>query len=371
MSNLPNNSLRKAAVFIRSLPPEAAATLIGRLSHEEATALRSSIAQLGEVDSAEREEVAEQLREDVAFTPQETNKDSGVELSLGSAAMSASVSTLPAEVETHADSFGQLRDADPTAIATYLAGEQPRAVSLVLSYLPAETSAAVLAEYSDAEQANLLMQMSQLGEADPASVRVVASGLSDWIQHQNEERRLRADRMETVRAVLAASPAKQRSGLVKQLTQSDPTLASELGRFVEEIPQPVRTVTPPASNIRRKSGADGSPRIALRKPTQPKLPPAPWLSFGDLDRLDGPAIVQALSQLDGRTALLALAGASDALLARLETGLSKQSTKELQRRIAHLGATTLTEVDRAQQALAASAEKIVVARRLARVAAMN
>lgn len=369
MRDQPNNSLRKAAVFVRSLPPEAAATLIGRLSHEEATALRSSIAQLGEVDSLEREEVAEQLRTDVAFAPQESSNDSGVELSLGADAMSASEATpLSTPLENHADPFGQLRDADPSAIATYLAGEQPRAVSLVLSYLPAKTSAAVLAEYSDAEQANLLIQMSQLGEADPASVRVVASGLSDWIHIQNEQRRIRADRLETVRAILAASPAKQRSGLAKQLTQSDPTLAEELKNFIVKAPEPRRSATPPVA------AALGSPKIAKvvqQRPTQPKLPPAPRLSFRDLDRLDGPAIVQALSQLDGRTALLALAGASEALIARLETGLSKQSTKELQRRIAHLGATTLAEVDRAQQALAASAEKIVVARRLARVAAMN
>ena len=370
MSDHPNQSLRKAAVFVRSLPPEAAATLIGRLSHEEATALRSSIAQLGEVDSDEREAVAEQLRADVTLAPQESSKDSGVELRLGEAALSASEST-PAETQT--DPFGSLRDADPSAIATYLAGEQPRAVALVLSYLPAERSAVVLAEYSDAEQANLLMQMSQLGEADPASMRVVASGLSNWIGHQNEQQRLRADRLETVRAVLAASPAKQRSGLVKQLSQSDPTLARELDSFVEEITEPVRSAKAPASMTRQRGGADGSPQVMerIRKSEQPKLPPAPRLTFGDLDRLDGPAIVQALSQLDGRTALLALAGASKALIARLESGLSKQSTKELQRRIAHLGATTLPEVDRAQQALAASAERIVVARRLARVAAMN
>ncbi len=359
MSDQPNNSLRKAAVFIRSLPPEAAATLIARLSHEEATALRASIAQLGTVEVEEREQVAQQLRVDTAFASQESANDSGVELSLGTAAIAAAELATTMDNAPLTDPFGSLRDADSSAIATYLAGEQPRAVALVLSYLPAETSAAVLAEYSAAEQANLLLQMSQLGEADPASVRVVAAGLSDWIQHQNQQRRLRADRLETVRAVLAASPVKQRGNLVKQLAQSDSTLASELGPFVQ---------APPVADA---LGSPKKPQTVPPKRAQPKSPPAPRLSFADLERIDGPSLVQALNQLDGRTALLALAGASEALLARLETGLPKRSTKELRRRIAHLGATTLPEVDRAQHALAAAAEKIVVARRVARVAAMN
>ena len=61
--------------------------------------------------------------------------------------------------------------------------------------------------------------------------------------------------------------------------------------------------------------------------------------------------------LDARTALLALAEASDELMVRVESRLSRRTARELRQRLARLGPTTLAELDRAQLALAYAAEQ--------------
>lgn len=353
-------TIRKAAVLVRSLPPEAAAALIARLSPEEAASLRASVAALDEVGSDERRDVADALRD--GHKPEATatvaalasESGGGVELQLGTRvdAPMAPPAPVPAAAPVptpppprHEDAFDALRDADPAAVATYLAGEQPRAVALVLSSLPADASARVLAEYSDAEQAQLLVQMSRLGEADPTSVRVIAAGLAEWIAKQDDEQRRLADRTAGVRAILAASPEGRRRKLASQLLKTDPKLAEAIGLKPAPKPSPAKPAAPAA---------------------KPATPP---LRFDDLERLDQPTLVAALGGVAARVALLALAGASDALLARVESGLPKRSVKDLRKRLANLGPTTLAEVERAQAMLVAAADRLVAQRRTARAAA--
>ena len=350
-----SDSLRKAAVLIRSLPPEAAATLIGRLSAEEAEALRASISGLGDIDTQEREGVAEAMR-GVALKPEPIEAPNhGVELRISSAPQ-----PIPQSAdEPPADPFQLLRDAEPEAVAAYLAGERPRAAALVLSHLKPAVASAVLAAYPEERQAELLAQMSSLGEADPDAARLLATDLADWVREKGEERRRRDDRIEAVRGVLIATDADRRRRLAAQLAKHDPAMAKRLG-FAPDIP-------PEEPEVHKSS----EPAPAASAPVSPPAAPSPALGFDDLERLAGRDLVKALSEIGGRAAVLALAGASENLLRRVEGAVSKRAGKQMRKRIAQLGQTTLAEVEASQRELAAAAERILVARRVQRVAAMN
>ena len=356
-----DDSLRKAAVLIRSLPPEAAATLIGRLSAEEAASLRASIAALGDVDADERSGVADAIRGASSESDQTVLESDGVELRIDSIATPPDAAP-PDAAPT--DPFRLLKDADPAAIASYLAGEQSRAAALVLSYLDPEVASAVLDEYSDERQAQLLTQMSRLGEADPGTIRIIAADLTEWVRQKGDERRLRSDRLAVVRGVLSATSGERRRRLAARIAKSDPTTAARLGLSKEKPSgEPGASATAAQRKPTPVADAPGSP--------SPTGAPSPALAFDDLERLDGKDLVAALGRIGGRAAVLALAGASENLLRRVEGALAKKSAKQMRRRIAALGQTTLAEVEASQRALAAEAEKIVVARRVKRVAAMN
>ena len=339
MTPVAENSLRKAAVFVRGLAPDAAAAMLGRLSAEEARALHTAIAELdGNEGSATSHSAAP------------ASEDGSVELQLSTTAYQPAPKRAPQpERETEpldgAAWFRQLRDADPQAIADYLSREQPRAIAVVLSYLPPGLSASVLQCLPQDEQPRVVAQLADQDDADPDSLRVIATGLADWVRRHQEEHQRRSTRVATIRQIVAATPEDKRRGLLATLAASEPHLAASLADLAPP-PNPAPVVVKPAP--------------------APRPQPTPTLTFEDLRRIDGRALAEAVGALDARTALLALAAAPEEILSNLTAGLPRTAARELRQRIHRVGPTTLTEIDRAQAALALAVEKVVNQRRAQR-----
>lgn len=342
MTPVVDNSLRKAADFIRGLDPESAAAMLGRLSADEASALRSVIGDLHDQQSHEA-------------SNNRVSEDGTVELQLGSARVSTpdAVPQQPVE-KTLFDGAAWLRSlkhADPAAIADYLAREQPRAIALILGYLNPELAAGVLQSFDPGEQSRVVAQLAEQRDTDPDSLRLIANGLADWITQQQEEQQRRTSRVATIRQILAATPESQRRQIIAALADTEPEVAVAL---VDTLPpQPVEEPTPPQ---------------AIVEPVAPAKKPAPAIPFDQLDRLDGRALAEALGRLGSRTALLALAAAPDTLVQRLASGLPRGAARDLRNRIHRVGPTTLSEIDRAQAALSTAAGQIAAERRAARLA---
>ena len=350
MTEVVDKPIRKAAVFLRGLAPEVAEAMLTRLTASEAAALRAAVAELDHVDPREESLVENEIRsrasKQAINRSQETSE--GVELQLGSSAVEASLNVQPSLPEASAPLeqsnvqwFESLRYADPQTIATFLKAEQPRTAALVLSHLSPDLASAVLDAYPESEQGKLLALLSRQGDADPTSVGVVAKELAEWIRKQNDEKRRRADRLAAIRSIVAASTDDRRERLVRQLRQDEPDLAAELGLNAPTIE---KSKKPFKNSVN----------------TAPPRPPA--MPYEKLEQLDAKVLARALGMLDGRTALLALAEASDALLARVESRLTRKATKELRRRLTQLGATTLIELDQAQLAFAYAAEQALANR---------
>ena len=352
MPTLQDNSLRQAAVFVRSLDADAAATMLARLSAGEAKALRSAIRELGEVRPEERRHVASELDKAHAEPDEPPAGESvGVELDLTAGIEAPSeVAAPPAEyVAPSANWLTTVEDAEPQAIADYLAGEQPAAVAVVLGSLPPRLSAGVLECFPASEQADLLGRLAEQDEADPDSVQVLASGLAAWIDEKREAQARRSSRLAAIRDILDASPASTRDRLLDRLSDSMPELA----------PKPVVASTPAATPLSQP----------LASPSYSPIP-TPEIAFESLHRVDSRTLAAGLAQLTPRTALLALAAAPTELVDRLASGLPRAASRDLRDRIKRVGPTTLTEIDRAQLALAESVSTIVSQRRTARAAEM-
>lgn len=393
MQTKQDNSIRKAAVFVQNLDREAAETLYARLSHEEASRLRDAVLELGNIHDNEHEEMFEELRyehslrkEDLGSTAVSSSiidDRDGVALEIGSAAYHAPLRSKPSAPELPdepADWFACLVEADPTGIAGYLASEQPRAIALVLSYVTPDLAASILSEFPEEQQTKILLQLANLGEADPTSVRVLATGLSTWIKRQQQEVRVRENRLSSVKAIVAATPKSQRESLVSNLKEADHSIANDIADDtddgiikgieepeIKEEPLAILTQEPEfqsnneAAYPRLHQPAAQTVDQAIPRPSRPK----PLLSFADLDRIDERTLSQAITLLMPRQALLALVEASDTVLKRIESKLSKRSTHELRQRLMRLGPTSLAEIDLAKNEFILAAEQLVRRRRAA------
>ncbi|TWT43181.1 FliG C-terminal domain-containing protein [Botrimarina hoheduenensis] len=351
--------IRKAAVFFRSLAPEAAATMLSRLSPEEATRLRSAIRALGEIDPDEREAVAREVAEPAVSpqtkpapspTPQAkrsaTEADGGVELMLSGIAMASETApttprrpSVPAPINEQEDPWlDSLNEAEPEAIAGFLSREQPQAVALVLSRLPDALAAAVLAQFEPARRGAVLRQLSRTGEADPSTLRVIATELANWIQQHRHTRQQRAERLAKVEAIVGALPVADRAGIVEQLAENDEELATLLSRFAAPTPIVTPTDLPSSSEIDRQT-----------PPPQPVEPQ--HVVFARLVRVDPRRLLEGVRRLPPRVALLALVELPEPVLRAVKKQLPRSAARDLSQRLAAITPVRLRDVEASQRAL--------------------
>jgi flagellar motor switch protein FliG len=128
-----NANLRKAAVLLRSVDADTAATLLSQLSVDETAALREAVRVLGPVDPDEQADVLSEFRRQKP--PVSELATSGVELSLSSTDQGVTRSTLPVG-NAHEKRFDFLDGAPAKKLASYLAREHAQTIAVVLSHLP-------------------------------------------------------------------------------------------------------------------------------------------------------------------------------------------------------------------------------------------
>ncbi|MEO1498036.1 MAG: FliG C-terminal domain-containing protein [Planctomycetota bacterium] len=377
-------SIREAAAFFRSLPPEAAATMLSRLSAEEASRLRTAMRSVAR-SVAEDEPPTDASRAEESLTRQgnarsrptanvsaepdvpdvaESNQAGGVEadgvelvlsdLASQTAAASPRAPVVPSVPATPIDDdpwLHSLSEAEPETIAGFLEGEQPAAIALVLSHLPSDVSAAVLACFDEERRAAVLLQLSRSGDADPAAVRVIATELSNWIQtHRHEEKR-RAERITMVQSILDAMPGGERRQLVDRLGEADNELGVSLG------------ARHPLGASESEGEDDATPAIVKAheesaRPTPPSPPLEPReIVVARLARVDAKRLLAAARTLPARTAILALVELPPRQLNALTKQLTGKASRDLLRRLDAVAPVRLNDVETAQRTLDAAVRR--------------
>ncbi len=145
-------NLRKAAILLHGLPPTLAAELQGKLPPQHRHAVGREIEALGEVDRAAEEAVMREFA-------------------------GASATLLDQLKQAAAVPFRFLHDVDADTLLSLIADEHPQTIALLLSYLPPEQAASVLAELGFDVQLSVLCRLATMREVSPEAVRDVERGL--------------------------------------------------------------------------------------------------------------------------------------------------------------------------------------------------
>ncbi|MEM6330036.1 MAG: FliG C-terminal domain-containing protein [Planctomycetota bacterium] len=274
-------AIRKAAILLRTLQPEAAALLLADLSPEEARAVRQAIRELGDVRDDEHQGVLAELRATATDKGPATSEpgvihadEAGVELQLtatgleDAAALHSAVPNDgpgPATPRSVADPFAlapELEDVEPGTLAGYLAREGVGVVAVVLSHLSPARAAAVLDELPRDLRVSAIDRLSSLGDGDDQSLRVVADDIASWVRQQQSERRRRASRMATIQAILGAASHAGRADIVDGLVERGRDWAATLAA-AEPTPPPA---TQPPAATEPQARADATSESAAEAP---------------------------------------------------------------------------------------------------------
>ncbi len=343
-----NPNLRKAAIVIRSLDADAAASVLARLAPAEAKAVRLAIHALGKVDPEERADVSTEFRRSGTVAQEDPRR--GVELDLSSSALSAFGSPPDTEPRTAARPFEFLDDARVESLVPYLAREHAQTVAVVLSYLAPARAAQVLAALPEKLQSDAIERLSMLGDTDPSSLQVLERELADWVARQQATRVRPVQRTDTVAAILAAADPAARREILANLVKHNQSLARQVAPALSaRTPEPVAIETPPEPPVARPAPA-ATPRL-------------PQIHFDDLARLDQSTLTAVLKSVDAEVLVLALVGASEPLVTRITAQMPGKIAKAFRRRLHDCGPTRLRDVEAAQHEVTTVAAQILHARR--------
>lgn len=336
-------NLRKAAVLIRSLDGETAATLLAQLSPEEAAEIRAAIRSLGPFDDDEQADVVAALRRG---KPMPLGTAEGVELALSA----SQVGAFRAPPPKPARRFEFLDDAPIEAIARFLAGEHPQTSALVLSHLAPERAVDVLSILPARPQAEILERLSRLGTIDPDSVLAVEQELAAWIARQPRLPDAAPPTRSAIESILAAADPSTRDRILTNLSRHNERLAARVapnfGHSQQTAPTPIRERARPKAMplIPLEASAVHPPRSPARPPNM--------LRFSDVNRFTDEELATLVKHIDDHLLGIALVGASEYLVERFAKQMPRGRGKALRNQLSQLGPTRLSDVESAQQAVA-------------------
>jgi flagellar motor switch protein FliG len=367
MTNVDPN-LRKAAVLLRSLDADTATVMLSQLSAEEAARIRMAMRAVGQVATDEQADVMAELRG--ARPQKQYTSDAGdVELALSTSFEGESYGERSAfsaatnGAVTDSKRFDFLENAPTHALVLHLAREHAQTIAVVLSHLPPERAAAVLAALPQKLQAETVERLSTLGETDPECVSVLKRELETWAAQRDGLRAGNGRRRDTMAAILAAADAKSRGQILSNMKDHKAALAKQFSTRHTERPVAKATVAEP----RAKKPVVRSPENPARQVAAPPAPRAevrlPRVNFDDLAGLDSRTLSAVLRQVDANVLALALAGSREQLVDRICEQMPKRTAREFRRQLRRLGPTRLSDVEGAQRAVAKVAAQQLAERR--------
>lgn len=320
-----HDMLRRAAVLVSALDTSTADALLDQIPEEDAAHVRRLVVELDDVDADEQRAVLDDFRRGRqaaagSDSPHRLPGNGGVELDASLArrldqpdyADDASVSGGADEPRP----FRFLQRARSEKISPFLMGEHPQTIALVVSHLPDDRAAALLATLEGNLQADVLRRLITLDQADAVTLREVERGLESRMLEQALVERHREAGFDSVARILNAAAPPARRTILANLAVRDRALAARL--------RPRR------------------------------------LEFDDLLRLDDAALATVLSMVDGELTRLALAGAEVALVNRILGRLPAAEARQVRRTIEKLGPTRLSDVEEAQRELARVASDLLL-----------
>jgi flagellar motor switch protein FliG len=344
-----NEAIRKAAILISALEMDAADALLEQMPEDFATAVRDCVMELDHIDADEEQSVIGQfLGRELAPSTAPSDlielDDASAPISLedyltrnscesGSNECAANDgfenTDTPETLRERATTvpFDFLQTAGGDELYSALRNEHPQVVALVLSHVSAEQAAGLLHRLPASKQVDVARRMVELEDVDSETILELEAGLRGLIGLSSQISSTRTGLTAMQNIVAYADGAG--NSLFDNLQRVDAALAKQLRTAQrKELP-----TTKPAAQT-----------IALRKRQTVCL-----VAFDDLLTLSDADLGKVLQQAEGKVLLLALAGASAELIAKIYRQLPRSDADTLRRQIEQQGPIRLRDVEAAQQ----------------------
>jgi len=304
---------QKAAVVLAQLDTDRAARILKAMSEHEVVDLMSTMATLPTLGPDDVRRVLSEFSMHATAAVQVGQ--GGVETArkllrerLGNAKTEEVLDRFVAVTYSHPLSF--LHRIDPTQIASFIGDEHPQLIALVLSHLPPDSAASVIANLEEAIRTDVARRIATMERISPDVVQQVAEFLEQKLAAVLRAGTSGGNEMGGLSSIVAILNQTERASeqqILSELEQTDPELAE---RIRNEM-----------------------------------------FVFDDVTSLDDRTLQQILRNVVPKDLALALKGVPDVAREKFLRNVSERAAQDVLEEIELLGPTRISQVEAAQGAI--------------------
>ena len=301
------NNLRKAAIFLISLPKEQAGALLSRLESKQVEAVMTEIAKIGLITPEEQENV---IREFSKANPAKLIGGAGgfdVAAQLAEAALGEGGAGVIESVRSSLEAipFGFLQKVDSENLLTFIIDEHPQTIALIVSHLKPSQGAEVVNGLPPERQIAVIRRIATMQQTSPEVIKEVEKGLENRMSSMMNQKLENTGGVGSVAEILNVIDRQTGRDILDNLAQDDPELVDEIQRLM--------------------------------------------FVFEDILKLADQDIQAVLKNVENSQWAIALKGASEDLKEKIFRNMSKRAGKMLQEEMDYLGPMRSSDVERTQQ----------------------
>ncbi|AFV11305.1 flagellar motor switch protein FliG [Thermacetogenium phaeum DSM 12270] len=310
MKNLTGS--KKAAILLISLGPELSSLLFKHLSEEEVEKLTLEIANIRRVPQEERDEIFQEFYQ--MWLASDYISQGGIEYArellekaFGEKKASEIIGRLTATLQVRPFDF--IRKADPSQLINFIQNEHPQTIALILAYLEPDQAASVLSALPPELQVDVARRIALMDRTTPEVLREVEKVLERKLSSVMSQDYTTAGGVQALVEVLNRVDRATEKTIIETLEIQDPELADNVKKLL--------------------------------------------FVFEDIVQLDDRSVQLILREVDSHDLALALKGAGEEVMSKIERNISKRAAQMLKEDIQYMGPVRLRDVEEAQQRIVA------------------
>ncbi|HNW45892.1 MAG TPA: flagellar motor switch protein FliG [Thermotogota bacterium] len=302
------SGVRKASVLLLTLGTEKASRILKHMSDEDIERLTLELAKLEKVNDNEKKSV---LTEFVTnFRAREFMASGGIEYARDMLEKAVGVEKALEILERLTSNlqvkpFDFLKKTDPMQLVNVLQNEHPQTIALILCYLLPKQAAQVIGSLPEGLKAEVVKRIAMLDKANPEVVREVERVLERKVSTFVTQDFAQVGGLDTVVEFMNSLDRTTEKEILDKLSETDPELSEEIRRHM--------------------------------------------FVFEDVVKLDDRSMQMVLREVDTKDLSRALKGASEEILNKIVSNLSKRAGQLLKEEIEFLGPLRVVDVEEAQQ----------------------
>lgn len=299
---------RKAAILMISIEEDLASLILSKLDKDHVGMITREIARLKSVSQEERDRVIEEFYQ-VALA--RNLADSGgmgtarnlLERSFGKEEAEGMLEQV--EKSMQATPFSFLQRAETANLLTFIQGEHPQTIALILSHLPASQAAEVLAGLPSKKQTEVVRRVANMEQTSPDVIAEVEKALESRLASIVSQKFEKAGGVDSVAEMLNLTDRTTEKGILESLEEEDPDLVEDIRRLM--------------------------------------------FVFEDIMLVNDKGIQSVLKEVENETLSLALKTASDELKEKIFKNMSERAVTLIKEDMEYMGPVRVSDVESAQQ----------------------